>query len=474
MNRFLPLWMLLLCGSILAEAQPARNTRQAIQFIKLANTLRELDKTPEAIDLLVRALPTVRSSDLYWSAVGYELLGLAYKDQADSARSVYYLTIARSRYEKLRFVASAWAVNELVRDISGKNYYAGIQIGSSQVKLVIAKTRYETDFYDKDIKLQAEFPNSYFLASANPSAGAVPDPIRICLDSIQRYQIPPERVFIALSSDVRNSLAASPARRKQLHSQLTKLLPAGNFRLDTTLSPVREAELFTFGAVPRKVWSSTSALHLGNEVTSGGYFADRRKFQPVNVPFGIQSLVTAIDPRKSMNRDEFRREAQRIVQAVADTALVRRLGGADAGLRQRRTVGLGGDIPRAVVTCLHPERAGTTAVVITPEEVERFKKLALTDYQALLKPDLKGVRDASVRARAERDLAALRDQLGEKQLIAGALWLEAVMKSYAGGPAAKRFVFIRNSDVGWVTGKFLETISGEYEAAIAQGDLYTR
>ncbi len=48
------------------------------------------------------------------------------------------------------------------------------------------------------------------------------------------------------------------------------------------------------------------------------------------------------------------------------------------------------------------------------------------------------------------------------------------MKTYSTPSAPKRFVFIRNSDIGWVTGKFLETISGEYESTIAKGALYTR
>ncbi len=98
----------------------------------------------------------------------------------------------------------------------------------------------------------------------------------------------------------------------------------------------------------------------------------------------------------------------------------------------------------------------------------------MDDYQALTHPNVKDIADATLRSKAEQEISVVRDQLSEKQLIAGALWLESIMKTYSTPSAPKRFVFIRNSDIGWVTGKFLETISGEYESTIAKGALYTR
>ena len=57
-------------------AQTARNALQAVQYIKLANTLREVDESQESISLLMRAMPDVQSKNLYWEAVANELLGL--------------------------------------------------------------------------------------------------------------------------------------------------------------------------------------------------------------------------------------------------------------------------------------------------------------------------------------------------------------------------------------------------------------
>lgn len=464
--------LILLVQTVLA--QKATSTVEAIRYIKLANTLRALDKPQDAINLLERALPAVRGTNRYWEAVACELLGLAYYENNNSENADYYLKLARSRYEKLRYVASAWGVNELIREISGKNLYAGIQFGASDVKLAIFKTSYESDFYEKDIKTRFSVPNVNFVADATKSLKSGQNALKICLDSISRYNIPNERIFIVFSNEMKEGLAKTPASRKMLYDQLSRALPNGNLRIDTTLSIDREAELFTVGSIPRKVWPTTSSLYLGNDATVGGYFDADRTFHPIDLPVGLNSLMNQIENRRSLNTEAFKKEAQRVVKTVADSELKPRFVTSGTGLQQRRTVGLGGDVVWALVTYLHPEKTGTTAVAISVDDVERFRKGVLDDYQALTHPNVKTIEDAGVRARAEQEISAVRDQVSEKQIIAGALWLDSILKVYSTSAAPKRFVFIRNSDIGWVTGKFLETVSGEYESTIAKGALYTR
>ena len=52
--------------------------------------------------------------------------------------------------------------------------------------------------------------------------------------------------------------------------------------------------------------------------------------------------------------------------------------------------------------------------------------------------------------------------------------LEATIRVYADKQTPKRFVLIRDSDIGWVTGKFVEIINYEYESTIVRGSLYPR
>ena len=468
-----------------ALAQNARSSLQAVHFIKLANTLREVDKSQESISLLLRAMPAVESKNAYWEAVTNELLGLSYNDIKDTTNALRYLTRARTQYTQLKYVASGWGVNEVIRNITGKNVYAGVQIGTAGIEVAIFKTKYESDFYEKDIKSTFAIQSAPILyADASNAPGIGQNALRIALDSIRRYDIPNERIFIVFSSDIDEGLTASPQRRQALYRQLSQVLPAATLRIDTTLTPTREAELFTIGAIPRKVWPTTSALNIGSVSTIGGYFdrdASRRNFthankafHEINVPIGINTLVSRIEGRRSLGMDAFRREAQRVVKAVADSVLTPYRTGRDDGLQQRRTVGVGGDIALALVTYLHPDKAPITAVAISAEDVDRFKRAALTDYKALTQPDLRSIANPSARNQAERDVVAVQARLSEKQLIAGALWLSELMNAYNTPDSPKRFVFVRNAGIGWVTGKFLETINNEYESTIAKGAMYTR
>ena len=475
MKQYLTLLLLFSFWTHSVFAQKARDLAQAGHFIKLANTLRALDKPQDAINLLERALPTVRGKDVYLEAVTCELLGLAYNEQGNSINADYYLKVALSRYKKLNYVASAWAVNELSRDIAGKNLYAGIQFGSSDVKLAIFKTKYESDFYEKDIKSKVEVPNNVTLfADASKAFRAERDALRVCLDSIRRYNIPNERIFIVFSSDIKEGFARSPENKRRLYEQLSRALPNGMLRIDTTLTSEREAELFTIGAIPRKVWPTTSSLNIGSTATLGGYFDDgvNRTFHPIDIPVGLNTLVSQIESKRSANLDVYKREAPRVIKAIADSALAPRLKA--SGLQQRKTVGLGGDIALAIVTYLHPERAGITAVPITKEDIDQFKRQMMDDYRALTHPDLGAIDDPAVRDKVNEDLRVIQNQVNEKQLIAGVLWLESLMNAYSTKSAPKRFVFVRNADIGWVTGKFLETINYEYESTIAKGAIYTR
>lgn len=475
-------------GTFSVQAQNARTVAQAIHYTKLANTLREVDKSPESISLLNRAMPAfISAKSLYWQAVANELIGLSYKDIKDTTNAVAYLEKALTQYGQLKYVASGWGVNEILRALSNKNMYAGIQFNKTGVRVAIFKTKYESDFYEKDIKTTFEIPNNLLVADASGSFKGSQDALRIGLDSIRKYQIPNERTFVVFSSDVGDGLAKTPEGRQSLYRQLERALPgsASGVRIDTTFTAAREAELFTIGAIPRKVWPTTSALNIGSASTMGGYFerdASRRNytnadkdFHELTLPVGINTLVRQIESKRALGIDAFKREAQLVVTAVADSALAPLLKNEDSGLQQRRTVGIGGDIALALVTYLHPEKAGITAVAISADDVEQFKRMALTDYKNLVRPNLNGIASAGVRSQAEQDINTVQNQLNEKQLIAGALWLDYIMRVYNSsllGP--KRFVFIRNADLGWVTGKFLETINNEYESTIAKGDFYTR
>ena len=111
---------------------------------------------------------------------------------------------------------------------------------------------------------------------------------------------------------------------------------------------------------------------------------------------------------------------------------------------------------------------------ITLADVELFEQLALNNYSALIQPDLETITDSAVRDKAAQDVRDIQNRFTQKQLIVGAMLLEATFRVYVDKQTPQRFVLIRDSDIGWVTGKFVETINYKYESTIAKGSLYTR
>lgn len=475
MNRLF--FAILVCGwSVQAWAQNARSPVEAQHFIKLGNTMRMVDRPQQAIDLLLRALPAVQSKDVYMEAVAYENLGYAYNDQENNQASLRYFQKAHQLYRQLNFGASEAAMQQLIREMSGKELYAGIDVGSSGVKLAIFRTTYENGFYNKDVKVKPVAPN-VTLVNGTPQAFRVGQEVmRAYLDSIRAHNIPADHIYIAFSSGVNETLGKIPNKKKQLYELFSDLVTnrmpktdSLGLTIDSTLTASREAELFLVGSVPRKLWASTSCIDIGSGNTKGGYYDANRRFHAVSMPYGTKTLANLIDNSRSLAIDAYKQEAQRVIKTIADTAVNVEFNTISPGLHQRKTVALGGGIAWAMVAYLHPEKAGTTAVPLTLGDAERFAQLALTDYQALIHPDLTNLTDPIVRQKAEADANNVQNQFNEKQIIAGALLLHSVFRAYANTSIEKRFVFIRDSDISWVTGKFLETLNKNYERVIAKG-----
>jgi tetratricopeptide (TPR) repeat protein len=451
-------------------AQNARNATEALHFIKLGNTLRMVDRSQQAIDLLLRALPAVQAKDFYMEAVAYENLGFAYSEQENNQASLRYFQKAHFLYQKLNYGASEAAMRQLIGEVSGKDLYAGIDVGASGVKLAIFRTTYENGFYSKDVKVKPVAPNVTLVSGTAQSFQIGQAVLKTYLDSIRQYKIPADHVYIAFSSGINETLGKTPAKKKKLYelfSALTAADPA--LPIDTTLTAAREAELFLVGSVPRKLWATTSCLDIGSGNTKGGYYDPDRRFHSVSLPFGTKTLANLIDNNRSLPIDTYKEEARRSIKMIADSAVNVEFNTTSPGLHQRKTVALGGGIAWAMTAYLHPEKAGTTAVPLTVSDVERFSRLAMTDYQALIHPDLTDLMDPVVRKKAETDLNNAQNQFNEKQLIAGALLLESVFRAYSNTSIPKRFVFIRDSDISWVTGKFIETLNQNYEKAMAKG-----
>lgn len=468
----LSLFLAVILSSFSVQAQTARNAEEALHFIKLGNTLRMIDRPQQAIDLLLRAIPAVQAKDFYLEAMACENLGYAYSDQENRQQALRYYQKARSLYKTLKYGASETAMLQLIRDLSGKELYAGIDIGASGVKLAIFSTSNEDGFYNKVIKTKPLPLNITLVSGTEQAFQMTQEVMKTYADSIEKYKIPADHVYIAFSSGINETFSKTPGRKKKLYElvkSVTSKQPNGDsLRIDSTLTAAREAELFMVGSIPRRLWATTSCIDIGSGNTKGGYYDENRRFHSVSWALGTKTLTNLIDKNGSLNIDAYKSEAQRIVRNLADSAMTDLFTADNTVLHQRRTVALGGGITWAMAVFLHPEKAAVTAVSLTMDDVRRFVRLALTDYHALTHPNLTDLSGTALRKKAEADIVNVQSQFNEKQIIAGALLLEAAFRGYNGANLPKRFVFIRDSDISWVTGKFLEKLNQDYERAVAK------
>ena len=316
---FYPLLLLNFICCPAAQAQSARTALEAQHFIKLGNTLRMVDRPQQAIDLLLRALPGVQSKDVYMEAVAYENLGYAYNDQENSQTALTYFYKAHKLYKQLNYGASEAAMRQLIGEVSGKELYAGIDVGASGVKLAIFRTRYENGFYSKDVKVKPNAPNVTLVSGTAQSFQAGQEVMKAYLDSIRRYKVSADHIYVAFSSGVNEALGKTPAKKKKLYELFSSLITNGmpgsdSLMIDSTLTAAREAELFMIGSIPQRLWTSASCIDIGSGNTKGGYYDSGRRFHSVSLPFGTKTLASLIDNNQSLSIRCIQRSRQTINQ----------------------------------------------------------------------------------------------------------------------------------------------------------------
>lgn len=450
----------------------AQNNTDAVRFIKVGNTLREAGQMTRSLDFLIRGLQGVKQArDQYWEAVAYENLGLLYRDQNDDIEAIRNFQKARSLYKTLGLPVSEDAIRELMGNITGEDLFAGIDIGSSGIKLVALGLQLDRNgYYRKKVRLRPDPQNVSLLAATAQSFQAGRSAIRAYVDTLRRHSIAPERVFIAFSSGLTQELDKQPGKKRELYSLLSAELAGTGLSIDTTITPAREAQLFAIGEIPRPVWLTSSSFDIGSSNTKGGYFTSAKEFRSISFPVGTKSFAKMIENGRSLDIDAYRREAATAIKAISDTNLNKEFNIRNPGLQQRKMVALSGGIMYALVTLLHPDKVMDPVVRITLKDAERFRRLAITDYQTLTHPDLTDIADPAVRDRAQKNITqVLNDIFNEKQIIAGSLLLETYLKAFSSTSTEKQFTFIRDSDISWISGKFVEAVNKDFERKISAG-----
>jgi hypothetical protein len=463
MPRILSFTILLFAGILLfiapVQSQDFRKINNALRYIKLGNTLREAQQYDISEKYLRQGLQIITAEgDKYWEAAVYENLGLLYKDQDKQEDAARYFNKALAIYRQLNMSLSEKALEQLLNGAEGKEQlYAGIEIGAKGIKLSIL-----------GIQLNSAGEVEYFLksdSSVNPEPAALtPQALQETSEVIKgftrvansKYNISPDRIYLVISSGLKAELD-----KKQKLEDFTKATTPAGYSMRSVNSS-EEAELAVLGTVPPKRRYTTSLIDVGSNKTNGGYFMDASQtFDAVFFPVGTKSFVSMIKAKNPYNITEFTIHAEKLwkdsLSAIARNELSRR-----AGLRNRSAIYLGGGIVWCIATYLHPEKVNDNYVELTADDLRRFRISVVNNFSRTIQPDLSDISNETLLMDAKKTISRAQNTYDQESLIAGAVWVDGLMKELNATQPAKRFYFSKYAYVGWMSGYISRAVAEDY------------
>jgi tetratricopeptide (TPR) repeat protein len=451
------------------NAQPApdhyyRKINNALRYLKLGNTLREAQQYDLSEKYLRQGLQImVEQGDKYWEAAVYENLGLLYKDQDKQEDATRYFNKAISIYRQLKMSLSQKAVEQLLTGAQGKEQsYAGIEIGAKGIKLSILSVQLnsagEVEYVLKSDSSVNPEPAAFTPQSMQESADALSKFINIAKT---HFGIADENIYVVISSGLKAELDKKNKSAEFIKAVTPVTVPAG-FSIKS-VSSAEEAELAVLGTVPPKRRYSTSLLDVGSTKTNGGYFMDAsQSFDAVYFPVGTKSFTAMVKSKSPSNMFEFANIADKLWKDSL-SQMVRDELGRKAGLRNRSATYLGGGIVWCIATYLYPEKIDDNYVELTPEDIRRFLSMVVSNYTKAIQPDISNISREKVMLDARKTISRAQDTYDQQSLIAGAVWIDGMMKELNTTQPVKRFYFSKYAYVGWISGYISRAVAEEYK-----------
>ena len=441
-----------------------RKINIALRYLKLGNTLREAQQYDLSEKYLRQGLRIINEQgDRYWEAAIYENMGLLYKDQDKPEDAARYFNKALAIYRQLKMSLSEKALDQMLTGAEGKEEsYAGIEIGSKGVKLSILS-----------IQLNSSGEVEYILkadSSVNPEPSALtPQSLQETADVLKKfidfaktkYNISDDRMYVVISSGLKAELDKKN-KSTEFIKGITPFAAPLNFSIKSVTS-AEEAELAVLGTVPPKRRYSTSLIDVGSNKTNGGYFMDAsQSFDAVYLPVGTKSFVSMVKSKNPVNMNEFANVADKLWKDSL-SQMVRDELGRRAGLRNRSATYLGGGIVWCIATYLYPEKCNDNYVELTPDDIHRFRTMVVNNYTKTIQPDISNISKESLMLDARKTISRAQNTYDQPSLIAGAVWIDGLMKELNTTQPVKRFYFSKYAYVGWISGYISRAVAEEFK-----------
>lgn len=466
LRNLLPALLLFLCCSAAAQpGKPQPNSR----ILKTATSLLQAQQYEAAEEYFTKALKNaLAAKNAYHQAQAYEGLGTLYSKTNQTRQSVESYQKAIKLYRALDLPVIADLVNSMLKNVQGiGDLYAGVEIGAKGVKLSVIDVKMGKDG-ENDFTLKMDTSiNSDAAALSYQSEKETHDAISILYDIIRKkYQVPAARTHIVISSGLKQELDkynkveyfANVVRPKELDPKI---------RI-SYITVDQEAELSFKGIVPTINRLTANQIDVGSGNTKGGYLNSGRSFVPVTFPLGTKSFQRLVEeklPAGSTKLDDYLRTAEKIIIDSLGRMIVYQFRD-KIDFKSRDMVYISGGIVWCIASLMHPDQIRQNQVELTPQDIADFRKLVYSDYDKLIKPDLKKLSYSDAQA-SQANINRVIKTYDQKALLAGTIWLDEVIHEMNKINTNKKFIFPRYAYVGWISGYIMDKISKQYTGLAA-------
>lgn len=342
--------------------------------------------------------------------------------------------------------------------------FGGIEIGAKGVKPIVIDFQKTPSGYDFDVASNDDKE----LKEANTDLGALrpdnnrefaPDRVDATVKAVgvfsrrmkEHYKLPPERVFVVVSSGVFSGFAAEavgPAR-----TALTeRLMAAEGGHKPAFVTTAQEVEYAARGMIAPDHRGRSLMIDIGSGNTKIGYFHPDG-FKSFSVEFG----TTRLQREATKRAEAAKRPYPEVLAELQETLVAKPLRvqlSADPGVLKLTEAHLVGGAAWAMANYSQPQKVRDTRVKLGPADVTRFAGLAMLSPGEARKQILAALTNAGLHDDAERELERVQKVFTPEQLAAGAAILQAVADECHLGD--KDVQFFRKGQYAWIAGYLTE------------------
>lgn len=453
--------VLLVCMD--ASAQKIKS-QLTFRILKTATSLMEAQQFEAAEQYFRNGLQkAIQFQDMYCQAVANEGLGnyFAKTEQPDSAAFYYKKAIKLYRSQNLNIISNV--VESLLKSVQGiGDLYAGIEVGAKGIKLSIIDVTLnnKTRQYEYSLKLDTSINTdaaSLSYQSEKESKDAIAKLMSI---TGARYGIPSKRTFVVISSGLKQEL--DKYEKVDYFAQVIRPKEMDTVIKITYVTPEQESELSFLGIVPQNNRFTQNQLDIGSGNTKGGYFNSSKKFVPVNLPLGTKSFQRLVDMRVQGNLDAFITAAEKLLRDSLAKVIIDELV-SKPDFKAREAMYLSGGIVWSITSLMHPQSAAVNNYTdISSNDIAEFKMRIRSDYNSMVNPDISFIKNAAEAMVVEKNLTRVRNTYDQKALLAGAIWLDELIRQINTITPDKQFIYPKYAYVGWISGYIIKKVNQQF------------